>query len=326
LKDQANEIRRTANGIEVLLLSGARISGDAVILACGHESIVDDGPLHLSPWSEPVGGGAARDSTLLILGTGLTMVDAAAALVAHGHRGRIVALSRRGLLPQTHRDVKPLKIETATAPFCRDLASLCQWVRKLARETEAHGGDWRSVIDGLRPHTQPIWRAMSPVARRRFLRHARPWWDTHRHRMAPEVAGSLQRLIDNKRLEIIAGRIVDIASSDEGARVNLRRRGERANETIEVSRIISCKGVTSDPNKSANPIVASLFNQGHARRDLLGIGIDVDPNCAVLDRNGTPGNIFAIGPMSQAAFWEITAVPDIRLQVEGLAKRLHDLN
>lgn len=35
--------------------------------------------------------------------------------------------------------------------------------------------------------------------------------------------------------------------------------------------------------------------------------------------------LFAIGPMSQAAFWEITAIPDIRLQAAALANRLKEL-
>lgn len=322
-QDEVRDILGTQGGVELMLSSGDLVRADAAILACGHESIVREGPLHLSPWSEPVGGGAPDDSTILILGTGLTMVDTAAALLEGGHRGRIVALSRRGLIPQAHRDVGALDIDVATAPFDQGLASICHWLRGLARLTEARAGDWRSVIDGLRPHTQGIWRTMSPSARRRFLEHARPWWDIHRHRMAPEIATRLHRFINNGRIEIVAGRIVEIAAGTERARVSLRRRGAREVETIEVSRIISCKGVTSDPRNSANPLLGSLFDHGLARADPLGVGIDVDSNCAIIDRNGRPSErLYAIGPMSQAAFWEIIAVPDIRLQTAKLAAYL----
>jgi uncharacterized NAD(P)/FAD-binding protein YdhS len=310
-----------------MLQGGGSVHADVAILACGHHYIADEGPFHLSPWTEPVGGDAPSDSTLLILGTGLTMVDAATALHERGHRGRIVAVSRRGLLPQAHRDVEALKIDGGRAPLDRDIATICRWLRGLARQTQAQGGDWRSVIDGLRPHTQTIWRIMPQRMRRRFLEHARPWWDIHRHRMAPQIAARVRALIDSGQLEIIAGKIVAIAPNGEGARVDIRRRGTHEITSLDVSRIISCKGVESVARNGANPLVESLFGQGLAQMDALGVGIDVDDNCALVDRQGRASRrLFAIGPMSQAAFWEIFAVPDIRLQAAKLARRLCELS
>ena len=200
---------------------------------------------------------------------------------------------------------------------------MLRWLRRLAREREATGGDWRSVVDALRPYTQSIWRMMTPRRRERFLEHARPWWDIHRHRMAPEVAARIGAMIASGRLEIAAGKVLDVAPEGEGARVTVRRRGSEAIESLSVARIISCKGVRSDPERSTNPVVESLFAQGLARADPLRIGIEVAPDCAVLDREGRASPcLFAIGPMSQAAFWEIVAVPDIRLQTAELAKML----
>ena len=326
VQDQACEVKETPVGVEVALAAGGSVHADVAILACGHHYIADEGPLHLSPWDEPVGGDAPSDSTLLILGTGLTMVDTATALHERGHRGPIVAVSRRGLLPHAHRDVEALKIDASRAPLDRDIATICRWLRRLARQTEAQGGDWRSVVDGLRPHTQTIWRIMPRRMRRRFLEHARPWWDTHRHRMAPRIAARVRALTDSGQLEIIAGKIVAIAPDAEGARVAVRRRGTHEIASLDVSRIISCKGVESVARQGANPLVESLFAQGLARMDALGIGIDVDDNCALVDRQGRASRrLFAIGPMSQAAFWEIIAVPDIRLQTAQLAAYLRGL-
>jgi uncharacterized NAD(P)/FAD-binding protein YdhS len=326
VRDRACGVRETPGGVEVMLQGGGSVHADVAILACGHHYIADECPLHLSPWAEPVGGDAPSDSTLLILGTGLTMVDTASALKERGHRGRIVAVSRRGLLPQAHRDVEPLQIDVSRAPLDRDIATICHWLRGLARQTEAQGGDWRSVIDGLRPHTQTIWRIMPRLMRRRFLEHARPWWDTHRHRMAPQVAARVRALIDSGQLEIIAGKIVAIAPNGEGARVAIRRRGTHEIASLDVSRIISCKGVESVARKSDNPLVESLFAQGLARMDALSVGLDVDDNCALVNRQGRASRrLFAIGPMSQAAFWEIIAVPDIRLQTAQLAAYLRGL-
>ena len=322
-RDIACGVTVTPSGVEIALAAGAPLRADLAILACGHDSAVDEGPLAVSPWAEPAGSGAPRDAALLILGTGLTMVDAALALQEQGHRGRIVALSRRGLAPHAHRAVEPMRIDADAAPFDQDIPTQLRWLRGLAREREAKGGDWRSVVDGLRPHTQAIWRAMTLRRRARFLEHARPWWDIHRHRMAPEVAARIGAMIAEGRLEIVAGKIVEIAPNDQGADVALRRRGSQTVETLAVARILICKGLTSDPDKSDNPLVASLFANGLARADPLRIGIEVAPDCAVVDRDGRPSpRLFAIGPMSQAAFWEIIAVPDIRLQTAALAARL----
>jgi uncharacterized NAD(P)/FAD-binding protein YdhS len=255
LCDQARAAIATANGIELVLQSGANLQADAVVLACGHEGVLDERPPFVSPWREPVGAGAPAESTLLILGTGLTMVDATLALSEAGHRGRIVVVSRRGLLPHAHRAVDAFKIDAAAAPFDQGVAKICRWLRTLARQCEAEGGDWRSIVDGLRPHTQALWRAMALPARRRFLEHARPWWDIHRHRMAPEVADRLRALIASGQVEVVAGRILGVAADERGARVSIRRRGARRSENLYAAHIIRCTGAPVQPPGSANPLL-----------------------------------------------------------------------
>jgi len=73
---------------------------DMAVLCCGHEASETLEAPFVSPWEDPRSWNAAPESTILILGAGLTMVDAAIALSESGHLGPIVALSRRGLLPQ----------------------------------------------------------------------------------------------------------------------------------------------------------------------------------------------------------------------------------
>ncbi len=132
------------------------------------------------PWSADIAAGLAADDVVLVLGTGLTMVDIALLLDAAGFRGRIVALSRRGLLPHPHADgvpktVRPERPEPTAVGLLRAM-------RKRSGEIE-----WRAAVDELRPYTQSIWRAMALPEQRRFLRHLRAWWDVHRHRLAPSV-------------------------------------------------------------------------------------------------------------------------------------------
>jgi uncharacterized NAD(P)/FAD-binding protein YdhS len=296
---------------------------DMAVLCCGHEASERLEAPFVSPWEDPRSWNTAPDSTILILGTGLTMVDAAIALSESGHRGPIVALSRRGLLPQAHRRVEPAQFTEAELPSPARLASFLHWLRARARNEMQSGGDWRSVVDGLRPHVQAIWRAMPNKSRRGFLEHARPWWDIHRHRMAPEVEAKIRALQENGQLRILAGHILEVDPKPDGADVSIRPRASEVLVRLDVSRVVSCRGLTSDPRRSANPLVAQLVAEGAARADPLGIGLDVDNDCAVVDASGrASGRIFAVGPMSQAAFWESIAVPDIRLQAASLAQRL----
>jgi uncharacterized NAD(P)/FAD-binding protein YdhS len=296
---------------------------DMAVLCCGHEASERLEAPFVSPWEDPRAWNTAPDSAILILGTGLTMVDAAIALSESGHRGPIVALSRRGLLPQAHRRVDVAPIAQTEWPSPARLASFLHWLRARARKEMRSGGDWRSVVDGLRPHVQGIWRAMPRNSRRRFLEHARPWWDIHRHRMAPEVEAKIRTLQESGQLQILAGHLLEVNAKRGGASVSIRPRASEALVRLKVSRIVSCRGLTSDPRRSSNPLVAQLVAEGAARADPLGIGLDVDSDCALVDASGRASErIFAVGPMSQAAFWESIAVPDIRLQAASLAQRL----
>lgn len=142
-------------GVDISLADGSRHEGDLAVLAAGNEiAISNQSDLYADPWSKTCETGIAADDTVLILGTGLTMIDHVLTLVHSGHRGRIIAMSRRGLLPRAHRHVETWPITRYEIPFGKDVPTLLRWIRHLVQTCEERGGDWRSVIDGLRPYTQ----------------------------------------------------------------------------------------------------------------------------------------------------------------------------
>ncbi len=164
-------------GVRVLLADGASVEADAAVLAVGNlppHTPVELVAESLGPgcyvgdcWSAEATEGLLDDDTVLILGTGLTMVDVVLLLEAKGFAGRIIALSRRGLLPHAH--AAPAGAWTAIAE--RPSTVLSHLVRALRRRSAAIG--WRSAIDELRPFTQDMWRAATAAERARFIRHAR---------------------------------------------------------------------------------------------------------------------------------------------------------
>src|SRR5262249_46613452 len=149
------------------------------------------------PWSPGALAGLAADDPIALIGTGLTAVDLIVQARALGHRGTIYAISRHGLLPcrqrtspspapAPHPNGPSIPVEEVTT--ARDLFHR---VRSEAALCQAGGSDWRSVVDGLRPHTQSFWRALDDGERRRFVRHLASRWEIHRHRVAPQIDDQL---------------------------------------------------------------------------------------------------------------------------------------
>jgi uncharacterized NAD(P)/FAD-binding protein YdhS len=323
VNDECVAISEGRNGVMIRLADGTRLSGDIAILATGHDSRHAPLACYADPWAPNAGGGIDGGSPLLILGTGLTMVDFVLSRLREGHRGPIVAISRRGLLSRTHRRIEPLRIDETEVPFATSASRLLRWLRDRVDAHCEEGGDWRSVIDGVRPFTQQLWRELPPRSRQRFLEHARAWWDVHRHRMAPEVEDRLTAAIADGSLSLIAAKIIDIAPHSDGARVTYRRRGRNEADSINVAAIVDCSGIVSDLGATTNPALRSLFAQGLARIDPLHIGLDVGPDGALIDRDGAPSDrLFAVGPLTRSAFWEIIAIPDSRSQCAELAAHL----
>jgi uncharacterized NAD(P)/FAD-binding protein YdhS len=339
LRKECVEVTETASCVSVTLRDGTWLAGDVAILATGHEQAIPrsscrvdpGGDLWGDPWVDSWGDRSApssahaidKDATVLIVGTGLTMVDYVSSLLCGGHRGPVIAMSRRGLIPNAHRRVAAMRIKEADVPFGASATYLLRWFRGRIERHVAQGGDWRSVVDAVRPFTQRLWRQLPLDSRRRFLRHAGAWWDVHRHRMAPEAEDRIKDARTDASLSLLAAKITAIEPNAGGALVRYRRRGRSETESLQVGKIVDCTGIARDPRATANPAVRSLFDQGLTRTDPLRIGLDVASNCALINQDGSPSErLFAIGPLTRAAFWEIIAIPDIRNQCAELAAHL----
>jgi uncharacterized NAD(P)/FAD-binding protein YdhS len=254
----------------------------------------------------------ASDANVLILGTGLTAVDLILALDANGHRGRIVALSRRGQMPRGHAPLEPAPVAEEELPLGNVLA-LWRWLRRRGAKV-----GWRAAVDSLRPHTRAIWQGLGAAEQDRFLRHARPWWDVHRHRIAPEVAERMKRLIGAGRLEVRAGRVRAMREVNGGLEVEIGRRpstslGTSGSLVERFDVAFNCTGPLGAMTRTDNPVLKQMLGDGLVAIDRLGMGLDVD------DRDRAGEGVWALGPLTKGKYWEIIAVPDIRGQAAAVA-------
>jgi uncharacterized NAD(P)/FAD-binding protein YdhS len=192
---------------------------------------------------------------------------------------------------------------------------LWKWLRRRSDEV-----GWRAAIDSLRPHSHRLWQSLDASEQRRFLRHARPWWDVHRHRIAPEVGATIAGLVAEGRLEIMAGRILAAERNVHGLAVEIRRRGSDAVRLRTFAYAFNCTGPLHSIGRTRDPFLRSLLDGSHVRPDQLEIGLDVDENSRAGER------LWALGPLTKGRYWEIIAVPDIRdqaaLVAEDIAREL----
>jgi uncharacterized NAD(P)/FAD-binding protein YdhS len=255
------------------------------------------------------------------------MCDVALALRDAGQQGRIHAISRRGLLPQPHRlSAKPPPHLDRPETLDAWPSSAAGLLRELRREVRARGGekvDWREVVTSIRADTPALWQRLDAEERRRFLRHARPYWETHRHRSSPETAHAIDELVETGRLELVAGSLEALAEEDGGVVATIRRRGSSSSGTLRVGKVINCTGPDTDLTRVSDPLVASLRRDGMVRPDELGLGLDADDDGRVVAADGSPsGSLTLLGPLRKGRFWEHTAVPELRVAAKAVADRL----
>jgi uncharacterized NAD(P)/FAD-binding protein YdhS len=325
VKGEAVDIVRDAAGERVVLWDGRTIAADAVVLALGNlrPAILPGidpralGRVHVDdPWFGDFASGLGADDTILLIGSALTAVDAALTLDATGFKGKILAVSRRGLLPRAHLKREPV---AGPAPDYQVRgAALLHAVRRRAEEI-----GWREAVHELRPATQHLWDTTPLPERRRFLRHLRAWWDVHRHRIAPAVAARIDAMAAEGRFVLRAGRILGAEPDGDAAIVSWRPRGAEAAEQVRVRRIVNCSGPALDIARAGEPLLSALLAAGRLRPDPCKLGIEVDLESRVVDSAGAPSpTLTAIGPITRGAFWESIAVPDIAVQSAAAARRI----
>lgn len=319
----------------IVLCDGRTLHADEVVLAVGNpppahppgtQALLGSPCYGENPWS--AANPWRPGEVVLVVGTGLTMADAVlAGMASVDGRARIHALSRHGLIPCSQGFAPGL---AAVAAQPRDLLRagastrrLFRAVREMCRDLERRGGNWQEAIACVRNLAPELWRRLPLRERRRFLRHARAYWDIHRHRLPPHTLAQLDELRRLRKLTVHAGRILGCERIGTQVRVSWRPRGERTTDTLLVDRIINCTGPDYDARRSHDPLLRSLVDQGMAVPDALGLGLRTAALGALVDARGrAQRTLYCIGPLLRADHWEATAVQELRGHAERLARHL----
>jgi uncharacterized NAD(P)/FAD-binding protein YdhS len=303
VRGEALSVRAEGSAAVVQLTDGRELRAGTVILALGNPPPAPrecaPGRVVADPWAYGALAAVRDGDRVLLIGTGLTMVDIATSLARRDAGIRMTATSRNLLLPRVHPE-RPAAPGPGLDASSQRLGDLVSQFGRDVRASRSAGSPWQAVVDGMRPQLNRIWANLRIADRQRFLRHAARRWDVHRHRMSPQANSELQSLLATGVLQLQAS--VDEADYDV---------------------VINCTGPRSVGERGWNPVVDSLLDAGLARADPLALGLDADEFGALRrsDRSSAP-RLFAIGPALRGTLWETTALPEIRQEAVTLAAHL----
>lgn len=314
--EAARGVRREHGRYAVAFERAEPAPADIVILATAYGLQSGSTAGALAPFEQIPGERFARAGTILLIGSGLTMVDVLLGARRDGFRGKALVISRRGQLPRSHapRGVVPQHV---ALPRSRRVSMLATGIRIACEMAEENGTPWQAVINGLRASLPELWQGMPVAEQARFLRHLRPFWDAHRHRLPMEIHASLMDEFASGRAALLRGQVRGVARSGDGFAVSLVRRGGEAPETLKADLAFDCSGFRPDLDQ---PLIRSLTDAGLARPDPHSLGLAVEHDGQILGEGRLPSpGLFAIGPLCQGTLWEITAVPEIVRQADRAA-------
>lgn len=330
---EAVDLQSDSGSTQLTLSDGRILRGSQAVLATGmfpaaRTPQTQSSGLNaaaLDPWDVAAMRELDPQSTVVIIGSGLTMVDAVVSLEQAGHRGPIEVFSRHGLLPHVRRQPPAWVDFLAADHSIRTPRQLVRELRRHCRDAIAQGIDWQAPLDTVRAHIARLWSQATDVQRRQFVRHVRPWWESHHHRSPPLSAELIERLHKEGRLRIHAASFKGIEpGAGDAVTIRIRARGETETGVVSGAALINSSGIEYDWRRVARPLPQQLLARGLVRPGPLALGISAKDG-AVVDAEGrVSSQLFAMGPPLRGMWWESTAVTDVAAQAKALAGRLVD--
>ncbi|MGD1051658.1 MAG: FAD/NAD(P)-binding protein [Solirubrobacteraceae bacterium] len=312
-----------ARGLRLRLQDGVTLDADAAVLALGNQAPLpptgaDELLGHAAYVNDPWAQGALErlapgGGLVVLIGTGLTMVDVAIELASRHPRAQLLAVSRSGLLPRAH---SAGRIEPQVGDHAGDPdESFAELVDAILAQSAAGSRHWHQLVDELRPRTQTLWRRLSTEERADFLDTRHRAWCVHRHRMPPQVAAALAQLIGDGSLKVRSGSVELTPAGPRAVEASVSGAARR-----QAAIAINCTGPSLDPRTNGDRLVQQLLADGLVRAHPVGVGFDTAEDGAFRSRDGVRSvRLFTLGPPRIGELYETTAIPEIREQAQALA-------
>jgi len=314
VQSRAVDVNESTAEITCKLENGEEVRGDALVLALGNsESIVPtsfDGlprskRVVRDVWRE---GLATEFDSVAVIGTGLTFYDIALSILRDRPNAKVHGISRNGLLPLPHLRHRAPALDVPDS------------ARKSAKGIRDYltgmGEKWREAQDGIRHDLQEIWANFPDAEKKSFINEHFRWWNSLRHRSAPEIDERISEALANRKIVIHKAGVNSIESQGEVLKIELTTGG-----ALAVGQVVNCCG---NQFFATQPLIETLVQKGVLARGPLDFGIACDiKTLAIKDNNGKVNKrIFGIGPILVGELLETTAIPEIKSEAELVAREL----
>ena len=333
IRDEVTDVEIQDNQIKVILKKTPDSVTDTIVFALGNalpknptvknKHVFNDKHYVQNPWHPELLNKIAKKDTVLFIGTGQTMVDLATGLHRRNHEGKMIAISRRGVLPMSQKNVEPYPSFYDEIKVYAEILPVFKTVRKHIKLAENKDIDPRAVIDSLRSHTSAIWMKFPPKEKKRFLRHIFRYWEIIRSRIPPVSEKIINELKEKGQLMILTGRVTDMFFNGKTMQTEYIERHSRREKTTQSDFVINCIGPTTDFEKIEHGLIKNLIDSETICCDPAHLGINALPEGNIITADNKPSDkMFTLGPTLKGIVWESLATPEIRVQAENLSQVL----
>jgi uncharacterized NAD(P)/FAD-binding protein YdhS len=330
-------------GVSISLDNGDTLRAAACVLAVGQgrpqlpdslRAVARHPDCVADPWNLDALQSVRPDGDVLMLGTGLTAADVIAMLARQGHRGRIDAVSRRGMRPASHSPFPPTlprlqglmqEIPEFVARHGRPetVAKIVRALRADIAGLDPVRASWHAPFDDVRDASHVLWPNLSTAEQVRFLRHLKLWYDVHRFRIPPQIEEIVGRMVDSRQLTFRRARVLSVRQASQGFAVEFEDHGATSPREAIYSTLINCTGFDSRLASATDPLLRGLAADGLVRASACGLGVDVDADSRAIDIRGMPvPHLCVIGPLTGGSLGEASSVPVITRQILQMIPRL----
>ncbi|KAJ5201105.1 FAD-NAD(P)-binding-domain-containing protein [Penicillium cf. viridicatum] len=334
--DEAKEIDKGDDGTFSLTLgNGTRLMSPVVVLALGNfTSVFNSHLINLpgffqSPWPLPQLKAIPPESSVIIVGSRLSAVDAATYLSDNGHQGTITLISRSGRLPKVQGDQTTYPRRYALHELAKQIEfdphdSLLQVMSGLMDElSQATNGDWSWILDDLCPvkqirhdikaaitgqvqwqavlrGTAPVieryWNCLSPTSQQLFMEKYHSVWMRFRHGMPVQNAQKVLRMLENSQLQVLQG---------DSVKWDGTFKAQTSAGIVEAPYVIEATGQECRLERIHSPLLQSaLKNNLITAHPNGGIAVDFD------GLRASPG-LYAIGSLTSGTHLYVSAIDRI---------------
>lgn len=306
-----------AEGWQVELAGTDTVTAQTVVLATGNpepnwpfpNAPLDSPTLIRSPWKGDWPSAITADAEILIIGGGLTALDALHTMHRRGHAGHITLVTPEGMLPPVQtdwQDAPPL-----TWPESLRGSSFLRFMRQSVGDGDWSDTDWQCRFEGLRLAISNAWRRLPPADQARLMKRVGWLWSLARFRAGPQPIASAEAMLESGQLTIIADKVASLETVTDG------RHGASlgSGDILKADAVINCSGAGRDR------LVSRLIDDGViAAHPAMAHRPAVTCDLKLLREDQTPhDSFFALGPVTAHAYGDVIGAATISRQAQMLA-------